>query len=133
MKKEQGISLIELVLVIAAVGVLALLISSLPSSIQSIRNSGNTSLAREIASKQLDSFRKQTYANLANGINSFTDVSLSKLPTPTAQYDIEDCPLEICASGEEAKTIKVTISWYETGKLKSVQLSTLVTEGGLGQ
>ena len=35
MKKEKGVSLVELVLVVAAVGFLALLVSNLPSSISS--------------------------------------------------------------------------------------------------
>lgn len=132
-KNDQGISLIELILVVVVVGVLALLVASLPSSIQSIRNSGNTSLAREIASKELDSLRKQPFADLSNGTNSFTDTNLSKLPSPTAGYDIEDCPPEICTSGEVAKIIKVKINWIESGNVKELNLSTLVTEGGLGQ
>lgn len=132
-KNEQGISLIELVLVVVAAGVLALLVASLPASIQSIRNSGNTSLAREIASKELDYFRKQPYANLSNGINSFTDTSLSKLPSPTAQYTIADCPTEICALEEETKKVKVNISWKENNIVKTLELSTLVANGGLGQ
>jgi len=132
-KYEQGISLIELILVVIAAGVLALLVASLPSSIQSIRNSGNTSLAREIASKKLDYFRKQPYANLSNGVNNFTDPSLSKLPSPAAEYEIEDCPIAVCTAGEEAKEIKVKISWKESGITKNLELSTLVAEGGLGQ
>lgn len=132
-RNEHGISLIELILVVVAVGVLALLVSSLPSSIQSIRNSGNTSLAREIASKELDFLRKQPYSNLSNGTNNFTDNSLSKLTFPTAEYQIEDCPLEVCALGEEAKTVNVKVSWLESGITKSLELGTLVAKGGLGQ
>jgi type II secretory pathway pseudopilin PulG len=133
MKQERGISLIELILVVVAVGILALLVSSLPSSIQSIRHSGNTSLAREIASKQLDYFKKQPYANLSNGTSTFSDTGLSKLPSPTAEYEIDDCPVDICTSGEEAKKIKVIITWQEQGDTKNIELSTLIAEGGLGQ
>lgn len=132
-KYEKGISLVELILVVVALGVLALLVAALPSSIQSIRNSGNTSQAREVASKQLDYLRKQTYANLSNGMNSFTDEDLLKLPSPTATYDIEDCPLEICTSGEIAKIIKVNVTWIESGNEKKLELQTLVSEGGLAQ
>lgn len=132
-KDEQGISLIELILVVVVIGVLALLIMSLPSSIQSIRNSGNISLAREIASKQLDSLRKDSYLDLSNGVNNFNDVSLSKLPSPTAEYDIKDCPLEICSLGETAKEVKINISWIESGVTKNLELETIITEGGLGQ
>jgi len=129
-KYEKGISLIELILVLVAIAVLAILVTSLPSSIQSIRNSGNTSQAREIASKQLDYLRQQPYTNLINGINSFSDINLSKLPSPTAEYDIENCPSEVCTQGEVAKQIRITISWVEGGNVKKLELSTLVTQEG---
>jgi type II secretory pathway pseudopilin PulG len=132
-KNQRGISLIELILVVVAVGVLAVLIASLPASIQSIRNSGNTSLAKEIANKEIDLLRKQPYSGLSNGMNTFTDASLFKLPSPAAQYEVSDCPIEVCASGEVAKKIKVTVFWQEAGVVKKVELSTLMTERGLGQ
>ncbi|MDD2823301.1 MAG: hypothetical protein PHQ59_04465 [Candidatus Daviesbacteria bacterium] len=130
---ERGISLIELILVIGAIAVLAIIVSSLPSSIQSISHSGNVSLAREIASKELDYFRKQPYESLSNGSNSFSDVSLSKLPSSIAEYEIDDCPVTVCLSGEEAKKVKVKINWQEQGQTKELSLETLVTEGGIGQ
>lgn len=131
--KNKGVSLIELILVVIAVAILALLISSLPGAIASIRKSGNTSTAREIVSKQIDTLRKQPYANLSNGTNNFTDTALLNLPFSTATYEIEDCPLEICSLGEEAKTVKVKVNWIESGDTKTVELSTLLIEGGLGQ
>ncbi len=125
--------MIELLLVVVAVAILALIITSLPWAIQSIRKSGNVSIAREIASKELDTFRKQPYANLSNGTNSFADPSLLNLPSPTATYEIEDCPLEICSLSETAKTVKVKVSWMESGNTRTVELSTIVSEGGLGK
>lgn len=125
--------MIELILVVIAVAILALLITSLPGAIQSIRKSGNTSTAREIVSKQIDLLRKQPYANLSNGTNSFTDTALLNLPSPTAIYVIEECPSEICTHGEEAKKIKVKVDWVELGDTKTVELFTLLSEGGLGQ
>lgn len=133
MKSEKGVSLVEIVLVVVAVAILALLVSALPQSISSIRRSGNVSLAREIASKQLDFLRKQPYSNLSNGVNNFADSSLSKLPNPTATYEIDDCPLEICTLEEIAKRIKVSINWIESGKTQNTELITIVSEGGLGQ
>lgn len=133
MKKERGVSLIELILVIIAVAILALLITSLPAAIGSIRKSGNTSTAREIASKQMDSLRKQPYANLANGTNSFTDAALSNLPSPMATYTVEDCPEGICTHGEDTKKITVKINWVESGDTKTAELYTLFSKGGLGQ
>lgn len=131
--KEKGISLIELILVVIAVAILAILVSSLPGAITSIRKSGNSSTAREIASKQLDTLRKQPYTNLSNGTNNFTDSSLLDLPSPTATYEIENCPPEICTHGEEAKMVKVKINWVESGDTKTIELTTLLSEGGLGQ
>lgn len=133
LKYERGISLIEIILVVIAVAILAILVASLPQSIQSIRKSGNTSTAREIASKELDILRKQPYVNLVNGINNFTDTNLTKLPSPTATYEIDDCPVEICTLGENIKKIKVKIDWVESSNTKTVELSTLLSEGGLGQ
>lgn len=133
MMKNKGFSLIELVLVVIVVAILAVLITSLPGAIQSIRKSGNTSTAREIVSKEMDTLRKQPYATLSNGSNSFTDSGLSTLPFSTATYEIEDCPIAICSLGEEAKTLKVEVDWIELGITRTVEFFTIITDGGLGQ
>jgi prepilin-type N-terminal cleavage/methylation domain-containing protein len=133
MKSEKGVSLIELILVIVAVAVLAVLIAALPQSISSIRYSNNESLARQIASKELDFLQKQPYGNLSNGVNDFSDSSLSKLPSGAGNFEIDDCPAEICTNGEDIKKIKVSVNWMESGKTKNVDLFTMVSEGGLGQ
>jgi len=65
--------------------------------------------------------------------SNFTDSGLLNLPSPTATYEIADCPLEVCALGEEAKAVKVKIDWVESGNTKTVELSTILAEGGLGQ
>lgn len=133
MKKERGVSLIELVLVIAAVGFLALLVSNLPSSISSINKSRHASLARDIAGKQIEYLRRLTYANLSEGAESFFDSGLSNLPGALATYEVEACSPEICPNQEGAKEVKVKVSWNESGDNKSVELTTIIGEGGLGQ
>lgn len=130
---ELGVSLIELVLVLATVAFLALLVNSLPSAISSVNRSRHASLARDIASKEVDYLRKKTYGNLSNGTGSFSDSSLSSLPSPSAVYDVEDCPLDLCPNQEKAKKVDVKVSWRESGDNKSVELTTLVGEGGIGQ
>lgn len=132
-KSERGVSVVELVLVVIAVAILALLVASLPQAIASIRKSGNTSLARGIAEKELDLLRRQQYINLVNGSNNFTDTNLFKLPLPVAIYEVDDCPPSICALGESAKEVKVSVSWVEAGTTKSVELLTIISQGGLGQ
>lgn len=134
-QNQKGVSLMELVLVIAAVGFLVLLIANLPSSISSINKSRHMSLARDITSKEIDSLRKQTYNGLTITTEpvTFSDSSLMDLPTPTATYEISDCPADICPNAEKIKKIKVKVTWKEQGDNKVVELTTLIAEGGLSQ
>jgi len=131
--KQAGISLIELILVVAAVAFLVLLLANLPSAIASINKSRHASTARSIVNKQTDYLRKQTYTNLANGTNSFSDTALSSLRSAAGTYKIEDCPPAVCTASEEIKQITVTVSWNEMGDNKSIEVVTLVGKEGLGQ
>jgi prepilin-type N-terminal cleavage/methylation domain-containing protein len=133
MKKEKGLSLIEVVVAIMAIGILAILIGSLPGAISSIGYSKNTSLAREIAGKKMDALRKQPYANLADGVTSFSDSSLTSLPQSSASFEIEPCPTDVCLHNEIAKKVTVKVIWKEKSNQKEADLTTLITEGGLGQ
>lgn len=132
-KGQKGVSLVELLLVVAAVAFLALLINNLPSALASINRSRHASLAREIAVKQVDYLRKQPYINLADGSSPFSDTGLSSLPQSAATFVIEPCPETVCPGQEEAKQITVEVSWKESTDDKKVQLVTLIGEGGLGQ
>lgn len=127
--------MIELVLVVAAIGFLALLIGNLPSSISSINHSRHLSLARDIASKEVDFLRKETYSGLTATTDPvpFTDPALGELSQPTAVYEVTDCSSEVCTNDEKIKNIKVKISWNEQGDKKTVELATLIAEGGLDQ
>ncbi len=131
--KEKGISLIEIVLVAAAVIALTLLLGALPSSMSSINKSRQISLAKEIASKELEYLRNQDYGNLVEGNNTFADDNLNKLPSAQGVYEIDACSPTICTLNEDVKEIKVKVSWVDTGENKNVELSTLVSKGGLGQ
>lgn len=131
--KEKGISLIEIILVAGVVIALTLLLTSLPSSMSSINKSRQTSLAKEIALKELERLRNQNYENLVEGSNSFIDADLNKLPSALGIYEIIPCSPLICTLDEDMKEIKVVVSWNESGDNKNVELSTLVLNGGLGQ
>lgn len=132
-KKQSGISFIELILVIGAVIFLSLLILNIPASLSAINSSRHSSTAREIASKQIEFLRKQTYANLINGSNTFSDINLNSLPQSSATYEISDCPLTICKLNEEAKKVKIVVNWNESGDNKKTELETIISEGGMGQ
>ena len=131
--KEKGISLVEIVLVAAAVIALALLLGTLPSSMSSINKSRHASIAREIAAREIEYIKKQPYENFLEGVNTFTDLSLNNLASGSAYYEIKACPAEICTNEEEMKEVKVSVSWSESGEPVKVELVTLIYAGGIGQ
>lgn len=133
LKKQRGFSLIEIVVVVFLVAILALIIASLPQTVSSINKSRHASIARDIASKQVDYLRKQTYSNLPLGLNNFSDPNLSTLPQATATYEVSDCPLEVCAASEQLKEAVIRVSWNESGEPKNIELTTLIGQGGVGQ
>lgn len=130
---RRGFSLAELVLIIAATSFLGLIISNLPASVGTINKSKHTSVAQEIATKQIDYLRKRTFANLASGTNSFSDPSLSSLPGGAAAYTVMDCPSQVCTHQEKARQVEVRVSWNEGSDSKNVDLVTLIGDGGVGQ
>ncbi len=131
----KGFTLVEVMLAVAAVIFLGFLVMSLPSAISSINRSRHTSIAKDIASRQIEKLREQTYANLANGTSSFTDSDLDSLNQSSASYEIEDCPSSVCTDigVYKLKQVKASVSWNELGDNKKVEMTTLVGEGGIGQ
>lgn len=135
-KGQAGVSLVELLLVVAAVGFLVMLIANLPSSVSSINKSRHLSIAKDISNRKMESLRKEGFSALSNqakGESSFTDPDLNSLPAGAAVYDLESCPPLICGANEQALQVKVRVNWNELGDNKFVELLTLVGEGGVGQ
>lgn len=133
--KEKGSTLVEVVLVVLVVGFLALLITNIPSSMASINKSRHSSQAKDIANRQIDNLRKTGYEglNLTEEAVAFSDTDLINLPSANATYKVESCPETVCLSSENAKKVTVRIDWDEVGDEKSVELVTIVSEGGIGQ
>ena len=130
---NKGVSLVELLLVIALVGFLVFIIGNLPNSISLINKANHQSLAREIASKKIDDLRSIQYINLANGENPLTDYRLNQIPNGVGTYVIKDCDPLICTNGEHTKKAEINVSWKEGSKDYQVKLETLISEGGIGQ
>ena len=130
---DRGVSLVEILLVIASVSFLMLLMANIPNSISLIGQVKRVSLALQIAQKQIEDRRNVVFLNLANGTSAITDSRIHSLPEGGGSVLIDDCGPLICTQSEVAKQISVTVSWKESGKDKDVKLQTLISEGGLNQ
>lgn len=133
MMNERGISLVESLLIIVAVGLLVFLLANLPNSINLITKSKNLSLTREIAAKQIEDKRNINYANLVNDNSPLSDPRLSLLNKGGGTVVVEDCDPTICINSESIKKITVTVTWEERNIQQTVSLNTFIGEGGLNQ
>lgn len=133
MKSQNGVSLVESLLIIFTVSFIVLLIANLPNSMRLINKSKHLSYAREIALKQIEDKRSINYLNLVNDTSAINDLRLSSLPQGSGQVVVEDCNQNICTNGERVKQISAAVNWTESGKAQSITLTTFIGEGGLNQ
>ena len=131
--QKKGSSLIELLLVVTTIGFLIFLVGNIPNSINLIGKAGRQSLARVIASKQIEDKRAVQYVNLANGASVVSDARFNSLPFGNGEVIVSDCDPNICNHGENAKKVTVTITWKESTQSETVTLETLIGEGVLNQ
>ena len=134
---SKGYTLIELLLVIVIIGASVFLIASLPNALGLVTLSRHLSLAREIATKQIEDKRAISYGNLTSDNPAdppvISDSRLSLLPKSNGTTLVEDCNLSLCPNGEHIKQVTVTISWKENNKSQTLKLKTLIGEGGVNQ
>lgn len=133
MRSQYGASLIEIILVVLALGFIVILMANLPNALGLIQKSKNVGIAREIALKQIEDKRAVSYINLVNGTTSISDSRLNLLPEGQGQVDVSDCEVAICTNAEPVKKIKVTVNWKNLNKTQTVFLETFIGEGGLNQ
>ncbi len=131
--RGKGISLIELILVVAVVGAAVFLMANLPNAIGLIGKSRHLSLAREIAAKEIEDKRNISYINLVNDVSSISDQRISLLPAGAGQSKVEDCDPSICTGSENIKQVTVTINWKEGSRDQQISLKTFIGEGGINQ
>lgn len=128
---EIGASFIEIILVVMIISFVVLLIGSIPNAIALMTKSQHLSLAREIASKQVEDKRSTSYANLVNGTNSIDDSRMVSLPKGSGTVTVGDCDPSICTNGEHIKQLTVTITWQDIQQAQTINIKTLIGEGGL--
>lgn len=131
LKTQQGFSLVEIMLVLFIVGAIILLIANLPRSFELVGFSQHESVAKQVASKEIENVRSTTYTNLANGTSAITDPRIASLPGGSGEVTVSDCPVEMCTNSEAVKKVEVIIRWNENGKPRTTTVTTLVAQGGL--
>ena len=135
--EEKGVSLIESLLVVVIMGMIVFLLANLPNAMMLINKSNHLSLAREIATKQIEDKRAISYANLTldNPSNppAIVDSRLNLLPDGGGTTLVEDCDGQICTNGEHVKQVSVTVSWKDNNKVQTIKLKTFIAEGGINQ
>lgn len=132
-RNEKGVSLIESLLVVVVLGLIVFLMANIPNALGLISKSRHLSLAREIASKQIEDKRTTNYLNLVNDSSPISDSRINLLPKGSGEVLVEDCDPLICTSGEHIKQITVTVNWVDNNKNQNMAMKTFIGEGGLNQ
>lgn len=133
LKSDNGVSLIELLLVIVIIATCVILLANLPNALGLVTKSKHVSLAREIAAKQIEDKRSISYANLVNDSSSINDARMSSLPSGAGSVTVSDCDSSVCSLAEHIKKVTVTINWRDGSKDQTINLTTLIGEGGINQ
>lgn len=132
-RSQKGISLVEIILVVATIGFIVILMANLPNALGLVGKAKHISLARDIATKQIEDKRDISFVNLVNGTTPISDSRISLLPTGAGIIEVENCKVEICTNSEEVKHIKVTVSWMDNLKEQNIMLETFIGKEGLNQ
>ncbi|HBQ51236.1 hypothetical protein A3B42_02880 [Candidatus Daviesbacteria bacterium RIFCSPLOWO2_01_FULL_38_10] len=130
---SRGVTLIELLLVVAVIGVAVFLMANLPNAMGLVNKSRHLSLAKEIAAKEIEDKRNISYINLVPDTTEIIDSRISLLPSGNGQVVVADCDPLICTNLENIKQVAVTVQWKEGSKDQQVSLKTFIGEGGINQ
>lgn len=130
---EKGFSLIESLLVVVVIGSVVFLMANIPNSMTLMNKSNHLSLAREIATKQIEDKRNIQYENLVNDNSPINDTRLDLLPQSSGTVEVTDCLVSVCTNGEHVKQITATVNWVDNKKPQTVSLKTMISEGGINQ
>ena len=106
---------------------------NIPNALTLVGKSKHMSLAKEIASKQIEGKRNISYENLVNDTTAISDSNISLLPNGSGTVVVEDCDPTICTNSENIKKVTVTVLWKDNNKNQSIILNTLIGEGGVNQ
>lgn len=125
-KLTAGFSLVEGVVTLALIGLFLIIFQASARTVVLNRGSKYQETALRIANSKLQTMRTTAYSSLPTS-GTFSDPLLSSLPSGTATLTMTDY-------NAKTKQADVVVSWRNpTGVTVHVQLTTLITQGGLGQ
>lgn len=133
MDSEKGVSLVESLLVVVALSAIVFLMANIPNALGLIAKSKHVSLAREIATKQIEDKRAINYTNLVNDSAPIIDSRINLLPNGAGTVSVSDCSPAICKNGEHVKQLVVAVSWKDINKVQNLTIQTMIGEGGINQ
>lgn len=127
----KGFSLVEVIMGVFIAGIMVLVIANIPQAVKLITGSRSEAKVREVTAKIIEDLRLSGYDSLSDGSKAIVDPRLNSLNSVSGVVLTENCPVEICTSGEIAKKVTITITWNENIEPKRFSVTTLIAKGGL--
>jgi len=124
MKKQQGTSVIEVVVSLFMVSVLLVFYVSALGTVAMSRKLRNENYAYHVANTQMETLRATAFASLPSS-GTISNSLLSLLPSGAGSFTVGNYP-----GYNNMKEIVVTVTWND-GLSRSVVLKTLSGNGGI--
>jgi prepilin-type N-terminal cleavage/methylation domain-containing protein len=131
--RKKGFSLMEVIVAFAILCVAILfLLSSIPLMTMGLKNSENIKGATLVGSDILERIRNAPFGTLHvnwhmyKGEQSFTGASNGIAYTATYIYQTEVTSTSVDTQAQSLYNVLVTVSWEERGKLKKMDLQTII-------
>lgn len=127
MVKQRGVTLIELVVACAVMGIAFLTIADLFVTVASLnRQARNLAIVTTLAQQQIEGFRNLSYNSIPIGSTDFSSALPANLGSPkTAAATVSE------TVAGNLKHIDVLVTWYEGHVQKRVELDTDIAVRGV--
>lgn len=119
---HKGFTLIEVLITIFIIGSLIALVGAMFSFISLTRDTKYEDIALRIATNQLESIRAAGYDN-AVASSSLSDTLLTSLPSGSASSTI-------ATFNAKTKQVTVGVAWSKNNQIRTLSISTLLTQTG---
>ena len=130
---SPGFSLIEMLLSVLVILALISILFAAAGTFKHTLRSNNQTLATKIATRQIETLKKNGFDALPSLGSSFvSDSDLAKLPSGQEQQIVSVYPSNCAPScSNDIRQIKITVSWTEQGGTRNLILETVMSKNGL--